>query len=446
MKKLTYLTLTALIGSLLFFSGCKKKYGVTYTYKTMKPVYMSYDELRSSVKSQDAQDLKNPGKIYVKDDYIFVSEVKKGVHIINNSNPSNPTKEGFINIPGNRDIAINGDVLYSDSYVDFVTINISDVKNVKETGRLEHIYPYDETIDILNDQSFYDYDSTKGVVIDWKEEIITETFEDPNDRPETQEWIKEVNNQSISASNSNSKSGNSSIGGNNTNYWNPGVGGSLSRFATAKNHLYMLTNENLLVFNINNPTGPSEVNRINVGSGSETVFPSGNKLYIGSQTGMQIYDLSSPENPNYNSTYDHVTSCDPVIVDGNYAYVTLRSGNDCRWGNNLLDVVDVSDSYYPYEVASFNMTSPHGLGKDGKHLFVCNGDAGLKVFDASDPENFTGKEVASFANINAFDVIPVSSKDVLIMIGEDGLYQYDYSDVKNISQLSKINVVADDED
>ena len=46
--------------------------------------------------------------------------------------------------------------------------------------------------------------------------------------------------------------------------------------------------------------------------------------------------------------------------------------------------------------------------------------------------------LAHFEEINTFDVIPVN--EILIMIGTDGLYQYDYSDLNEISLLSKIPI------
>lgn len=48
--------------------------------------------------------------------------------------------------------------------------------------------------------------------------------------------------------------------------------------------------------------------------------------------------------------------------------------------------------------------------------------------------------IYTYANINAFDVIPVGN--VLVLIGDDGLYQYDYSNVQNISLLSSILVAV----
>ena len=39
--------------------------------------------------------------------------------------------------------------------------------------------------------------------------------------------------------------------------------------------------------------------------------------------------------------------------------------------------------------------------------------------------------IYSYPNIKAFDVIPIGN--VLVLIGDDGLYQYNYSNVKNIT-------------
>jgi hypothetical protein len=47
-------------------------------------------------------------------------------------------------------------------------------------------------------------------------------------------------------------------------------------------------------------------------------------------------------------------------------------------------------------------------------------------------------QLAKFPGIQAYDVIPLGTS--LLMIGNDGFYQYDYSDLKNIRQISVIKV------
>ena len=105
------------------------------------PVYLSFAELRSSVEKESPQDLHNPGKIYFNDGYILINEEMKGIHVIDNRNPKNPQNVAFIEIPGNMDMAVKNNVLYADSYVDLVAIDISDVQNPEEVKRVKNVFP-----------------------------------------------------------------------------------------------------------------------------------------------------------------------------------------------------------------------------------------------------------------------------------------------------------------
>jgi hypothetical protein len=71
-------------------------------------------------------------------------------------------------------------------------------------------------------------------------------------------------------------------------------------------------------------------------------------------------------------------------------------------------------------------------------LFVC--DDGLRVFNAENPSAIMNKDniLAHFKDIDGFHVIPFNN--VLMMIAEDGIYQYDYTDVKNIRRLSRLPI------
>jgi hypothetical protein len=149
--------------------------------------------------------------------------------------------------------------------------------------------------------------------------------------------------------------------------------------------------------------------------------------------------MSIPSQPSLVSIYNHIQSCDPVVVDGNYAYVTLYSGGICHVKTNQLEVIDITDLKAPRLVKVYPMTNPHGLGIDHGTLFICDGDDGLKIFDASDPLTISEHSLAHYGRINALDIIPLDH--VAMMIGSDGIYQYDYADVKNIKLLSKISIV-----
>ena len=83
------------------------------------------------------------------------------------------------------------------------------------------------------------------------------------------------------------------------------------------------------------------------------------------------------------------------------------------------------------------MENPHGLGIDNGKLFICEGKFGLKSFDANSSNDIKLQE--HIKDVNAFDVIPLQG-NLLLMVGSDGFYQYDYSDPKNLKLLSKIAV------
>jgi hypothetical protein len=218
-----------------------------------------------------------------------------------------------------------------------------------------------------------------------------------------------------------------------------GVGGSMARFGIKDNVLYIIDNNILKVLDISDKTTPVKVNEIYPGWNVETMFIDGNHMFLGTTTGMSVFDISNATSPSSLSFFTHARSCDPVIVDDTLAYVTLRTGTNCGGSLNVLDVVSIKDITKPKTVISYFMTNPHGLGKDGDLLFLCDGSAGLKIYDASNPKLLDANMVYRYPNIDAFDVIPIGK--VLVLIGDNGLYQYNYSNIKNITLLSTISVV-----
>jgi hypothetical protein len=75
---------------------------------------------------------------------------------------------------------------------------------------------------------------------------------------------------------------------------------------------------------------------------------------------------------------------------------------------------------------------------DGNTLFLCDGADGLKVFDKTDLSTISQHLISQFSGITAADVIP--NNQVLLMTSAQGIYQYSYADLQNITQLSVIPV------
>ena len=216
-----------------------------------------------------------------------------------------------------------------------------------------------------------------------------------------------------------------------------GQGGSLARFTLKGDYLYTVDNFDLNVFNVANTNDPIKVNSVAIGFDIETLFGYKDYLYIGSQNGMFIYSLENPEFPQQLSNVQHFTACDPVIANDTHAFVTLHSETFCGGDINVLEVYDVSDVTNPILLNSRNLTYPKGLGLYGDYLFVCDDE--IKVFDVSNPEE---SKLVTSLNRNAFDVI--IRNDLLIAIGESGLYQYRLSPDENngvkATQLSTISI------
>ena len=129
--------------------GCTDNCEVESEYTYMEPVYTSVEDLRSSVDIIGPQKMKQAGKIFFKDNLLYINEPNEGIHVIDNADPSNPEAVAFIKVPGSFDLAVKGNVLFTDSYIDLVAIDISDLNAAEEIGRLEDIF------DHYNSYGFY---------------------------------------------------------------------------------------------------------------------------------------------------------------------------------------------------------------------------------------------------------------------------------------------------
>ncbi|MFN5429421.1 MAG: hypothetical protein ACK498_01630, partial [Cyclobacteriaceae bacterium] len=170
MKKLTFITLFLFCILLLISFGCEDNYEIEQKYSYFEPVYTTTAEIRASVGLTSPQTIREAGKIYIKDNWLFVNEVGKGIHIIDNTNPADPIIKGFLTIPGNYDLAIKGNILYADSYIDLLAIDITDKANIKITKRLEGIFS-------VYNRMGSGIDPVKGIITSWeqKENVMVTT-------------------------------------------------------------------------------------------------------------------------------------------------------------------------------------------------------------------------------------------------------------------------------
>ena len=232
-----------------------------------------------------------------------------------------------------------------------------------------------------------------------------------------------------------SRASSASFAGGGQSY---GQGGSMARFTLMSGHMYAVDESTLRVFDVQAAADPHFIKDIRLGWGIETIFPFQEKLFIGSNTGMHIYDARSPASPQKMSVYEHVTACDPVVVNETHAFVTLRSGVGCRFGVDELQIINIVDPYTPKLVKAYPMANPHGLALFGDYLYLAEGMHGLKSFMVADVLRIDQNQLEFLKSMKSVDIIPGPKS--LIVIGPDGVCQFDYSNPAKLKRLSCIQV------
>ncbi len=402
------IVLTVVFITALFFA-CKKS-GTYKTYGIYKAVYKTTAQVRDQIKSNAPTSVKTIGKIYVKDNFLFINEPNIGIHIFDNTDPANPINKAFISIPGCENMAVFGNNLYADCYTDLLSLDISNPLQVSLSGYVSNLFPERQYL------SGFRVDSGM-VVVDWIK--LKDTTVNVSDYNTGIVYFDAPYILSLSAN----------VPSSNT----AGQGGSMARFTIQNQTLYTVSQSTLTVLGLANPTLPDYKNAVNLGWGIETIYPFEDKLFIGSSSNMYIYDVSNAISPKQIGTFSHARVCDPVIADSHYAYVTLRNGTQCQGFLNELDVVDISDVQHPTTLKTVTLNNPRGLSKVGNTLVVCDGTDGLKVFNASDRAN--PQLIQKVPMAETTDIIMYNN--IAIVSAADGLYQF-RNDSGQLRQISKI--------
>lgn len=173
MKKIYVL----LLGITTLLLGCQPvnsdevPQGPPFDNTAYRPVYATPEEL-TRIETQTPRPLRKPGKIYVRDNYLFVNELGEGIHIINNIDPTKPKKIAFLSILANYDLAVKGNYLYADNGRDLVVFDISKPSSITTVKRIEKAIPQ---YDFPPYQNIYFecVDIKKGTVVSWEKVSVS---------------------------------------------------------------------------------------------------------------------------------------------------------------------------------------------------------------------------------------------------------------------------------
>lgn len=170
MKKLLGLFI---FSSCLLFAACTaEQESVTNQVVGQKPIYADGIDWQQ-ITVESPKPVSKLGKIYYKDGLIYVNEVNKGIHIIDNTNPNNPIPLKFINVLGSKDISIKENYLYTDNVTDLVVLDISDINQITPINRVPDIYPIStQNFPEFGNGFFECVDPQLGTVIGWEEALL----------------------------------------------------------------------------------------------------------------------------------------------------------------------------------------------------------------------------------------------------------------------------------
>lgn len=344
---------------------------------------------KDSIEFSESEILERPGKIYLYDDYIFINEKEKGVHIYDLSQPENPVCAGFLSIPGNVDVAMRNGILYADSRTDLLVIDVRLTEQPKLVKRVKNLFPEPPRMPLI----------FKILLLPLL--ILAQPAGEPSSAESR-----------------------------------TGEGGSMARFAIVDNYLYVLGGDALKLLDLSDPLDPVLGHEVVIGWDIETLFPYGDKLFIGGREGMYIFDNRDKGNPAIMSRFRHVTSCDPVVVEGHIAYVTLRSGSGCGAVRDQLLIIDIADCRSPLLLCQYPMDGPFGLAISDGILYVCDGRKGLKILDVSNPRH---PEILGREEIHLpYDIILSGGNAIISAV--DGLHIYRLNGSGVMNRLSSIPV------
>lgn len=153
----------------LFFIACNPDTGDLpgANQSAYVPVY----QLASAVKKiefQSGKPIKNAGKQYVFGNLLLQNDLQEGIHFFDISNPANPVKKGFLQVPLCTEMAVKGNFLYANNLSDLVVFDLSSgTPQLKK--RIENVFPpVNQNYPPFFNVVFECPDPAKGVVVGWE--------------------------------------------------------------------------------------------------------------------------------------------------------------------------------------------------------------------------------------------------------------------------------------
>jgi hypothetical protein len=226
---------------------------------------------------------------------------------------------------------------------------------------------------------------------------------------------------------------------------NVSISGSYATILSIGNRMYAVNKTTIFTFDISNPKNPVKIDQKEVGTEIESLYYYDKTLLIGSANNMFIYLITengipiSKSQVQYNQIFNEGCASDPIVARDKIAYVTLSSTQIECFRNieiNQLRTYNIEDIEKPIQLGNLPLTRPKGLALGKSKLFVCDEVDGLVVIDITDPKSPIVEN--KFTGYAAYDAIVKGN--ILMIVTNNSLIQYDITDEKNITLLSTLKL------
>lgn len=140
MKKIILFFLISIVFQSCWYHRDDEPINVDPVESSYKPVTVDRETFESTIAVGAPRNIEEAGKIYVNGDMVFINELNKGFHVLDNRDPENPVNISFIEIPLATDLAIRNNTIYVHHAVDLVAMRYN-TTSIEILHREKNVFP-----------------------------------------------------------------------------------------------------------------------------------------------------------------------------------------------------------------------------------------------------------------------------------------------------------------
>ena len=123
--------------SLPMFNACKKD---EFKRSIWVKKGQSVQDIRASFSVEAPRAITHPAGVYRSGNLLFLLQENEGIGIMDITNPASPIDKAFIKLSSNSHVVVKSNVLIADNGVDLVSIDISDLNQIRLVNRIQNVF------------------------------------------------------------------------------------------------------------------------------------------------------------------------------------------------------------------------------------------------------------------------------------------------------------------